>query len=278
MGNLVTKITTNNVQLNESNASELTVYEVSINKRKFYKFIFKFCALSFILCFIAIKQVKKEEKSPAQTQTKNGLFKNILSIDPRSPSLFITRTPITIFQRGSGSKFTHQELNESLNLNETNESVDLDILTAAEQESLNSNKDLTEAVNDDNKDNKDNEKIEEQGEKAEKLVEDNLIKKITDKLVSTKLNENSENKKSSPSELPKKKLKEKNLIFEDDHENLDRFSTPPKKMATTSENDRTPLSCVVNTRRNVIKTSTPKSSKIPVARERASANRIPRKI
>lgn len=29
MGNLMTKITTNNVQLDESNVSELTVYEVS---------------------------------------------------------------------------------------------------------------------------------------------------------------------------------------------------------------------------------------------------------
>lgn len=191
-------------------------------------------------------------------------------MDPRSPSLFIARTPITIFQRVGGNKFNHQELNESINLNETNESVDLDILTAAEQESLNSNKDLTEGVND-------NIENEEKVQGEVDVVDDNLMQKIADQLISAKINENSETKTTS--EVPKKKLKEKNLIFEDDHENLDRYSTPPKKLAAV-ENERTPLSCVANTRRNLIKTSTPKnSSKIPIARERTTpATRIPRKI
>lgn len=240
---------------------------------------------------------KKEEKSPValSQQPKNGLFKNLLNIDPRSPSNFISRTPITIFRTSSSvGKFNHQELNESLN--ETNESVDLDILTAAEQESLDSNKDLTEALKNESDEKLDdprsptieidrtpivsNENVQEVKKASE---ENNLIKKIADKLIMTKIsneqNETKEQKKPSlMNEITKKKLKEKNLIYEDD-ENADRFSTPPKKIATLSDNQRTPLSSVGNSsRRNIIKTSTPKSSKIPVARERNSATRIPRKI
>lgn len=234
-----------------------------------------------------MKQVKKEENSPAvQTQAKNGIFKSFLNIDPRSPSNF-ARTPITIFQRNT--KFNHQELNESLNLNDTNESVDIDILTAAEQESLNSNKDLTEGMN--------NEELDEikfkdlrissdaKNEEVKKPAEDNLMKKIAEKIISIKVSESSEDnqKKTSPpaassSEAAKKKVKEKNLIFEDDSENLDRFSTPPKKITSKKESElnRTPLGCVANQSR--IKTSTPKSSKIPINRDRGSASRIPRKI
>lgn len=246
--------------------------------------------LKITLCIILFKQVKKESPG-TQTQAKNGLFKNFLNIDPRSPSNYIARTPITLFQRNS--KFNHQELNESLNLNDTNESVDIDILTAAEQESLNSNKDLTEGMN--NNDESDEIKLKDlcipsdEVEKsciAKKPSEDNLMKKIAEKLISAKISESSldgsSQKKTTPSsEVAKKKLKEKNLIFEDETENLDRYSTPPKKV-TPNENDRTPLSCVANTqsqsRRNIIKTSTPKSSKIPTTRERGSASRIPRKI
>lgn len=239
-------------------------------------------------------QVKKDEKSPvAPTQAKNGLFKNLLNIDPRSPSNFISRTPIAIFRSSSSAgKFNHQELNESLN--ETNESVDLDILTAAEQESLDSNQDLTEAIKDESEKLEDPRSptdeidrtpivaVNENKEAKKSSDENNLIKKIADKLIMTKISneaDNKEQKKSSPSsEITKKKLKEKNLIYEDE-ENTDRFSTPPKKVGGLAENERTPLSAVGNTsRRNIIKTSTPKSSKIPVARERASATRIPRKI
>lgn len=108
--------------------------------------------------------------------------------------------------------------------------------------------------------------------------ENKLIKKIADKLIMTKISNENDKKPSPGSEVPKKKLKEKNLIFEDD-ENADRFSTPPKKSTEFLENERTPLENVGNaSRRNIIKTSTPKSSKIPVAREKNSASRIPRKI
>lgn len=243
--------------------------------------MFKFVHLAPNPFFPQVK--KKEEKSPtvSTTQAKNGLFKNLLNIDPRSPSTFISRTPITIFRTSSSvGKFNqHRELNESLN--ETNESVDLDILTAAEQESLNSNKDLTEAVKDDSE-----EPSVENLPTSDDIVqvkkssdENNLIKKIADKLIMTKIsNENDSKKPSPPAEVTKKKLKEKNLIYEDE-ENVDRFSTPPKKLAGLAENERTPLSSVGNSsRRNIIKTSTPKSSKIPVSRERTSASRIPRKI
>lgn len=124
------------------------------------------------------------------------------------------------------------------------------------------------------------------GEMTKKNSDDKLLKKIADKLITTKISENNSenNKKVSPTnEMPKKKLKEKNLIFEDaEEENLDRFSTPPKKIDNIG-GERTPLSCVANSqsRRNIIKTSTPKSSKIPVARSSAvdrSASKIPRKI
>lgn len=251
-----------------------------------------------ILSFYDLKQVnKKDEKSPAaSTQAKNGLFKNLLNIDPRSPSIFISRTPITIFRTSSVGKFNHRQLNESLN--ETNESVDLDILTAAEEESLNSNKDLTEGLNEDNTEKLDDPRsptieidrtpivtaiVDENVEVKKSSDENNLIRKIADKLIMTKIsneNESKEQKKPSPTtEMTKKKLKEKNLIYEDD-ENVDRFSTPPKKIAGSTENERTPLSSVGNTsRRNMIKTSTPKSSKIPVSRAlTSSASRIPRKI
>jgi hypothetical protein len=250
------------------------------------------CISNPFLPFAPFVQVKKDEKSPvASAQAKSGLFKNFLNIDPRSPSTFISRTPITIFRSSSSAgKFSHRELNESLN--ETNESVDLDILTAAEQESLDSNKDLTESLKDEKLEDPrspteeiDRTPIVAAAENVEvKKDENNLIKKIADKLIMTKIsNENDSKEQKTSAEITKKKLKEKNLIFEDDDENTDRFSTPPKKIAGLAENERTPLSSVGNntSRRNLIKTSTPKSSKIPVAREiqlRTSASRIPRKI
>jgi hypothetical protein len=59
--------------------------------------------------------------------------------DPRSPSTFISRTPIAMFRNNSAGKFkfTHKELNESIE-----SQVDLDILTPEEQDSLYSNTDL----------------------------------------------------------------------------------------------------------------------------------------
>lgn len=63
-----------------------------------------------------------------------------MNFDPRSPSSFITRTPIAMFRNNSASKFSHQELNESLE-----SQVDLEILTPEEQNSLNSNEDLAQA-------------------------------------------------------------------------------------------------------------------------------------
>jgi hypothetical protein len=60
-----------------------------------------------------------------------GMLKNMF--DPRSPSLFITRTPIAMFRNNSGLKFTHTNLNESVE-----SQVDLDILTPEERDSLDS--------------------------------------------------------------------------------------------------------------------------------------------
>ncbi|XP_070494804.1 uncharacterized protein [Chironomus tepperi] len=274
MGNLVTKITTNNQQLNESNVSDIVVFEQK-----------------------QVKKDVKDHKSP--TATKTGLFKNAFfgNLDPRSPSTFIARTPIQIFRTGSSSKFNHRELlNESLN-----DTVDIDILTTEEQESLNSNKDLVDAVNKEEATDKadDSNNLPDPRSPTneiartpiiiadEKKSEDNLIRKITDKLIAAKIatdNEENGQKKEVDSVTTKKKSKptEKNLIFEDDTENFDRFSTPPKKMNAQTGNDRTPLSCLANKARNTqprtLMTSTPKGSKIPVFRERTSSSRIPRRL
>lgn len=87
------------------------------------------------------RQVGKE-KTPTVSgqQTRTGFFKNILNYDPRSPSTFISRTPIAMFRNNSRGKFNHQELNESVE-----SQIDLDILTPEEQDSLDSNTDLAKA-------------------------------------------------------------------------------------------------------------------------------------
>lgn len=91
-------------------------------------------SLFFLPSYANLKQVK----TPAATAPpKSGLFKNIWNCDPRSPSTFISRTPIAMFRNNSASKFNHKALNESIE-----SQVDLDILTPEEQDSLDSNKDL----------------------------------------------------------------------------------------------------------------------------------------
>jgi hypothetical protein len=100
-------------------------------------------------------------------------------------------------------------------------------------------------------------------DEAPKKKEDNLVKKLADKLLATAIS-NDENKLTD--EKPAKKSKKlKNLIFEDEEnaEDLDRFSTPPKKALGVAKDTRTPLSCVANTNtpksRQGLATSTPKS-------------------
>lgn len=177
-------------------------------------------------------------------------------------------------------------------------------MTAEEQESLNSNTDLVDAVNKDEaaSDNSadDSNKLPDPRSPTNEIdrtpiliadenkkTEDNLMRKITDKLMAAKIaTDNDENgqKNGTESANSKKKSKptEKNLIFEDESENFDRFSTPPKKINAQIGNDRTPLSCLGNKARNsqprTLMTSTPKGSKIPVFRERTSASRIPRRL
>ncbi|KAG5677176.1 hypothetical protein PVAND_006957 [Polypedilum vanderplanki] len=287
MGNLVTKVTTNSVELNESIVSDIVIYE----KQQI--------------------QVKKEKQvTPTASQTKAGLFKSMFlgPIDPRSPSTFITRTPIQIFRSVSSSKFNHQELlNESLN-----ESVEIDILTAEEQESLESNQDLVDAIkvkrNEEATEEQENQEQDDEQNKLPdprsptteivrtpiycedvKKAETNLIKKITDKMIATKISheqKNQTNITTTPTGITKKKSKttQKNLIYKDDeNENVDRFSTPPKK-STFKDTERTPLSCVANKSKIPTKpqmTSTPKGSKIPISMSREqnqSSSRIPRRI
>lgn len=106
------------------------------------------------------------------------------------------------------------------------------------------------------------------------------MKRLADKIITTASSNDEENK--VPQEKPTKKSKNlKNLIFEDENtEDLDRFSTPPKKAAVVKDT-RTPLSCVVNTNtpksRQGIQTSTPKN-KVPLHildENTHSASRIP---
>lgn len=112
-----------------------------------------------------------------------------------------------------------------------------------------------------------------------KRRDNNLVKKLADKLISTAISSEAENE-SVEKVTMKKAKKNKNLIYEDD-ENVDRFSTPPKKTAVTLMSSRTPLSCVANTTpkmRSLIPTSTPKSkSKLTITDENLekSTSRIP---
>lgn len=96
-----------------------------------------------------------------------------------------------------------------------------------------------------------------------KKKEDNLMKKLAEKLITTAIS-NEEDKKAE--EKPEKaaaknKKNKKNLIYQDD--DLDMYSTPPKKAMKDGASSRTPLSCVANTNtpksRSQIPTSTPKN-------------------
>lgn len=137
MGNLVTKLTTNNIPLDESNVSDIAAPEVSELNRILVVQIIKRYFLSLSRSLLQSKQVVKTPTGSGQT--KSGLFKNIWNYDPRSPSAFISRTPIAIFRNNSASKFNHKTLNESIE-----SQVDLDILTPEEQDSLDSNQDLAQ--------------------------------------------------------------------------------------------------------------------------------------
>lgn len=114
-------------------------------------------------------------------------------------------------------------------------------------------------------------------DEIKKKKEDNLVKKLADKLIATAIS-NEDDKKSEEKVTIKKMKNEKNLIYEDE-ENLDRYSTPPKKVLKDGPSARTPLSCVANTNtpksRSFIPTSTPKS-KIHMNDENSTSfSRIP---
>jgi len=251
MGNLVTKLTTNNIELDESNVSDIGVVE----------------------------QVKKEKSPTASGQMRTGLFKSIWNYDPRSPSTFISRTPIAMFRNSSAGRFQHQELNESIE-----SQVSMEILTPEEQNSLDSNTDLASIKEDDNLPDPRSPITEivrtpiiAIGEPSKKK-EDNLMKKLTDKLISTAIS-NDDGMATEEKAAVKKVEQKKNLIYEDDEDCYDIYSTPPKKIVKEIPLSRTPLSCVANTNtpksRSFIPTSTPKS-KIPINDENVkSASRIP---
>lgn len=109
------------------------------------------------------------------------------------------------------------------------------------------------------------------------------MKKLADKLISTNLNDETDDKTIEDDKPSKKSNKNKKFIFEDDENNLDRFSTPPKSKAMTNAaaEGRTPLSSLNNSNKpkTRIPTSTPKS-KIHSMDENGmvknSASKIPR--
>lgn len=239
------------------------------------------------------------ERTPAaipdktKDTTRTGLFKNIWNYDPRSPSLFLRRTPL--FRNSSSSKFAHQELNETCTSIESQ--VDLNILTVEEQDSLDLNKDLASSKDVCIEDVFDPRSpiteitrtpivfgTMEEAKKSKIRKEDSLIKKLADILVSTSIaNDIKEKDDDKPCEKStvKKIQNRKNLIYEDD-ENMG-FSTPPKKASLRFKDAsvRTPLGCVANTqtpKSHNFLASTPKSkfslndenhkSRIPVSARR----------
>lgn len=141
MGNLVTKLTTNSMQLDESNISDVVSAEVIDLKALNHFAIVKFVILSLSLSLFphCMEQVAKDKTPTASGSTR--LFKNIWNYDPRSPSTFISRTPIAMFRNNSAGKFNHQELNESVE-----SQIDIEILTPEEQDSLDSNTDLVQTI------------------------------------------------------------------------------------------------------------------------------------
>ena len=111
------------------------------------------------------------------------------------------------------------------------------------------------------------------------------MKKLADKLLATAIT-NEENKAADekPEKPIKKSKKLKNLIFEDDENNtedIDRFSTPPKKINAGNKDSRTPLG-VANTNtpksRAGLMTSTPKSKILSYLQDENSQLSSPSRI
>lgn len=101
--------------------------------------------------------------------------------------------------------------------------------------------------------------------------EDNLVKKLAEKLINIAIDDDKEPEIEKP-----KKSQTKNLIFEDE-ENLDRYSTPPKKASGLKDAfaQRTPLSSVGNSNTPKFASSTPKNSKLDNENQPRSVSRIP---
>jgi hypothetical protein len=114
-------------------------------------------------------------------------------------------------------------------------------------------------------------------EVTKKKKEDTLVKKLADKLIATAISNETEAEEEKPAIVKKASKNKKNLIYEDDEENLDLYSTPPKKAIALKESTRTPLSCVANTNtpKRTFASSTPKSTKNFNDENSKSISRIP---
>lgn len=98
---------------------------------------------------------------------------------------------------------------------------------------------------------------------AEKLIAANIAADVAEAEKDLQLpTAQEEEEEKVEEEKPAKKKNAKNFVFEDE-ENLDRFSTPPKAKAPSSENSgRTPLSSLNNSNKpksRIPTSSTPKS-------------------
>jgi hypothetical protein len=223
---------------------------------------------------------KKESPSTSKTTQLKNNFLNIFSgsaLDPRSPTAFINRTPI--IWKNKVSPIAKTEFAELVNDSVLSD-VSLEILTREEEASLPSLKEQAEKNDFNNREPLQLE-IDPRSPtigiqrtplvlEPEKKKEDNLLKNVTEKLVSAavlnkpKPQEVDTALESDEPEVAQATTKRVQLIYED-FENV-RYSTPPKtKKPAKKQENRTPLSCLANKSKPYpqINSSTPIKSKNP---------------
>lgn len=230
-------------------------------------------------------QLKKESPPVSKTAQLKNNFLNLFSgnlLDPRSPTTLINRTPIIwknkVSPTGRAGEFA-ELVNDSVISD-----VSMEILTKEEEESLPSLKEEAEKNNLSKKETSQQQEIDPRSptigiartplvlEPEKKKDQDNLLKNVTEKLISTALFERQKQPVeaevvSEPEEKIPVVTKRVQLIYEDFDDV--RFSTPPKsKKPLKNQENRTPLSCLGNKTPSAkpypqINSSTPIKSKNP---------------